>query len=203
MNAEQITNIAIKIGELGKTANFSLGIALLSGLVSLFCAFIAGYFKWKLNKINEEYQKQWAYISKKSLLIDNGIEVMAKMLFNKLILSYYSSDIQAQQNLFLLQKDALVIRSQLVVYSSLQIVESLLDFENLIVQTPNEKFREKWQEIYNKGNELLLLCRQHLGIAISEKFKEFAKKLIEIPGQPPPKEIAERLSSISKSFLDV
>jgi len=189
MDTGQITNIAIKVGELGTKASIAFWVAIISAGAAVFSALIAGFFAWKLNNANKEHEKQWAYVAKTSLLIDNAIEIFSRMLFNKILIVAYN-DPQAQQNLFLLQKDMLTIESQMVVYSpSLELAEALADFKNLIVQTPNEEFLQKWNDIYQKGHKYLLQCRKCLGIQISEKFKEFKEKLVEAP----PKEAAEIL----------
>jgi hypothetical protein len=181
----QITNIAIKIGELGAKASFTLYVAIISAIAAIISAVIAGIFAWKLNLANRQHDKQWAYINKVSMLVDNSIEIFSRMLFNKLLIAY-NIDIQnANQNLFLLQKDILTIESQLVVYGSLEIADAVYNFKNIIVQTPNQDFLKRWSEIYRKGNELLMLCRKELGEKLSEKFEDFAKKLIEVPPSPP------------------
>jgi len=184
MNSEQITNIAIKIGEIGAKANFSFWIAIISAVAALSSALIAGLFAYKLNLVNKQHEKQWAYVAKVSLLIDNGIEIFSRMLFNKLSIVYYK-DINAYQNLFLLQKDILVVESQLVVYGTLDLADAVYSYKNLIIHTPDDKFLEEWQNIYKKGHEMLLLCRKHLGMKISEKFEDFTESLTKIPPKAP------------------
>jgi hypothetical protein len=177
----QITNIAIKIGELGAKTSAAIIIAIISAAAALISAIIAGIFAWRLNVANKQHEKQWAYINKVSLAIDNGIEIFARMLFNKLLIAYNIDTKVASQNLFLLQKDILAIESQLVVYGSLEIAEGIYNFKNIIIQTSNQDFLKKWGEIYGKGNELLLLCRKVLGERLSEKFTDFARGLTETP----------------------
>lgn len=196
----QITNIAIKIGELGAKYSFTLWVAGVSAIAAIVSAAIAGIFAWKLNLANKQHEKQWAYINKVSLLIDNGIEIFTRMLFNKLLIAYNIDTPTATQNLFLLQKDTLVIESQLVVYGSLEIADAVYNFKNLITQTPNQDFLKKWGEIYQKGNELLLLCRKELGEKLSEKFTHFARTLTEIPPTVPPGVSAKLIGSTKTSL---
>lgn len=181
----QITNIAIKIGELGARTSFALIVAFISAVTALASAIIAGIFAWKLNLANKQHEKQWAYINKVSMLVDNGIEIFTRMLFNKLLIAYNIDTQIANQNLFLLQKDILVIESQLVVYGSLEIAEAAYNFKNIIVQTPNQEFLKKWGEVYQKGNELLLLCRKELGDKLTKKFADFTEELTKIPPSVP------------------
>ncbi len=197
----QITNIAIKIGELSAKSSFTLNVAIISAIAAIISAAIAGIFAWKLNLANKQHEKQWAYINKISLLIDNGIEIFTRMLFNKLLIAYNIDITTATQNLFLLQKDALVIESQLVVYGSLEIVHAIYNFKNLITQTPNQDFIKKWGEIYQKGNELLLLCRKELGEKLSEKFTDFARALTETPPTVP-SEVNAKLIGSTKASLE-
>ncbi len=98
------------------------------------------------------------------------------MMFNKLLIIHHNNA-DAAVNFFVLQKDALVIESQLVVYGSLELADAFADFKDIIANTPNDQFLQKWTEIYNKGHECLLKCRKALGSDISENFKEFSRKL--------------------------
>ena len=180
MNTEQITNIAIKVGEAEQKADIAFWVAIISAIAAVGAAIIAGYFKLKLNNANKQHEKQWAYIAKRSQLIDQAIEVLSRMMFNKLLIVYHN-DVLAASNLFVLQKDALVIESQFVVYASQELADACYEFKNLIVNTPNNKFLEQWGDIYKKGNEYLVLCRKYLGGDLSEKFEKFAEKLIESP----------------------
>lgn len=189
MNSEQITNIAIKVGEVGEKANIAFWIAIISAIAAIGAAIIAGYFKLKLNKAEKQHEKQWAYIAKRSQLIDHAIEVFSRMMFNKLLIAHNVDTVQAANNLFLLQKDALVIESQLVVYASHELADACYEFKNLIINTPNNEFIGPWGEIYKKGSEYLSLCRKQLGGNINEKFDQFAQKLI----QKPPIEQAESI----------
>ncbi len=107
------------------------------------------------------------------------------MLFNKLILAYKKEDNKASENLFLLQKDALVIESQLVVYASPELVDAFYDFKNFIIQIPKEDFLKKWSDVYQKGHKYLLLCRQDLATGITESFKSFEEKLTKEPPTTP------------------
>jgi hypothetical protein len=177
----QITSIAIKIGELEIKSSISFWIAIIGALTAIFSAIIAGISAWKLNCANKQHQKQWAYVGKVSTLIDNGIDIFARLLFNKLLIAY-NVDVQvANNNLFLLQKDILVIESQLIVYGSLELGDAVYSFKNIIIQTKNEEFISKWDSIYQEGHKLLLLCRTELGEKISEKFEDFAQKLVSVP----------------------
>lgn len=180
MGMEQVTNIAIKIGELGTKVDFTFWVAIISAIAAIGSAAIAGIFAWKLDKVNKEHHKQWSYVAKTSSLIDDAIEIFSRMLFNKILIAYYN-DQQAQQNLFLLQKDLLTIESKMVVYGSLELAEAIANFKNLIVQTPDKEFLLKWEELYKKGHEYLLKCRGSLGTQISESFEEFKNKLVGVP----------------------
>ncbi len=181
----QITNIAIKIGELGAQTSFALRVALISAFAAIISAIIAGLSTWKLNQANKQHEKQWAYVNKVSTLIDSGIETFSRLLFNKLLIAYNIDSLNANQNLFLLQKDILVIESQLVVYGSLELADAVYDLKNKIIQTSPLDFLNRWSEIYQDSHGLLLLCRKELGEKLSEKFKDFAHKLTEIPPSLP------------------
>lgn len=130
--------------------------------------------------MEKQHQKQWAYIQKRSLLIDNAIEICARMMFNKLLV-VYNNDSAAAANLFVLQKEELVIESQFVVYGSLELAQTLMNFKDLIIQTPNSEFISKWKDIHHKGHEYLLLCRRTLGNNLSQKFEKFSSELKVIP----------------------
>ena len=58
MDSNQITNIAIRIGELGTKTSFALIVAFISAVAALASAIIAGIFAWKLNVANKQHEKQ-------------------------------------------------------------------------------------------------------------------------------------------------
>jgi len=188
---QQITNIAIKIGELQQQSSsafhqswLAIAVAIIGFFGTVIAASITASLYRKLHQQQKEHEKQWAYIGKRSLLIDQAIEVCSRMMFNKLLVIHHNNA-DAAVNLFVLQKDALVIESQLVVYGSLELADAFANFKDTITNTPNDQFLQKWTEIYNKGHECLLKCRKTLGSDISENFKEFSGKLTV---QPPSKE---------------
>ncbi len=167
------------------TNQITILVAIIAAGSAIISAIIASIITYKLNLSDTQHKKQWAYVDKITSLVDNGIEIFTKMLFNKLLIAY-SVDVEtASNNLFLLQRDILVIESQLVVYGSLELADVVYSFKNLIVQTPNEDFLKKWGEIYQEGNRLLLLFRKELGEKLSEKFADFAKDLTQIPPSLP------------------
>jgi len=184
MNAEQITNIAIKIGELQQKTNTALWVAVISAGGAIVAAVIAGRLNGRLQVLQQEHQKQWAFINKRTSLIDSAVEISIRMMFNKLLLAYYPAHAEAPINLFVLSKDALSIESQMVVYGSLEIAEAFADSRESILGCPNDQFLKRWDEIYKKGQNYLLLCRKTLGTDIGEPYKEFQRKL----QTPPPRE---------------
>ncbi|NCB47522.1 hypothetical protein EOM81_10965 [bacterium] len=204
---QQIMNIAIKVGELQQQSSsafhqswVAITVAGLGFLGTVIAACITAALSRRLHQQQKEHEKQWAFINKRSLLIDQAIDVCAKILYNRPLV-IYRNDQAAAANLYVLQKDALVIESQLVVYFKVELAQDFFDFKNLILNTPNDQFLNKWGEIYNKGHEYLLKLRNELGSDVSEKFDDFAKKLASIPPSiPPSKEDAEyaQASSIGK-----
>ncbi len=184
MNQEQITNIAIQIGELQRQTQTTLWTIVGFG-VTILVVLIAAYFSWRRDVAQKRHEKQWFYFQKKTQIVDAAIEVSLRMMFNKLLLAYYN-DVMASNNLFLLNKDALVIESQMVVYAPPELAEDFADFRETIIQTPNSEFLQKWGEIYDKGAKYLLKVRRVLGIEIDQRFEKFVKSLREIgPGQQP------------------
>lgn len=180
MNADQITNIAIKIQQLGDKANVTLLVAGIGAVAAIVAAVIAGIFAHKSNQANIEHQKQWAYVSKRSQLIDNAIDTIIKMMFNKLLICDHDSQ-PAKDNFFALQKDALLIESQLVVYGAQQIADALNDIKTDIIQCPDKEIRNRWTAIYNKGTGYLNECREFMGKDIGKGFKEFESELTVTP----------------------
>jgi hypothetical protein len=196
MNTEQITNIAIKIGEISQKADFTLLAAVIAAAGAVIAAVVTGYVAWKANKAEKEHQKQWAYLGKKSALIDSAIDVAVKMMFNKLALVYYRYP-QAYDNLFILQKEGLVIESQLVVYGSADVAAAFSDFTEQVISCPNEQFVGKWGELYKKGQEYLELCRVSLGVNVTEPYKKFAERL----AQPPAREDAQTAQIVAANTM--
>lgn len=184
VDVDQVTNIAIKIGEAQQKADFAIWVAVIAAVGAVAAALVAGYFKLQFNKAQKEHDKQWAYVAKKSSLIDSAIEVGIRMMYNKLILAHYPTNAEAALNLFVLSKDGLVVESQMVVYGSQEMATAFSDFREAILSCPSEQFLSKWSEIYKKGQECLSLCRQSLGVAVTESFKQFQSGL----QQPPSKE---------------
>jgi hypothetical protein len=191
---QQIMNIAIKIGELQQQSSsafhqswLAITVAGLGFLGTVVAACITAALSRRLHQQQKEHEKQWAFINKRSLLIDQAIDTCAKILYNRPLV-IYRNDQTAAANLYALQKDALVIESQLVVYFKVELAQDFADFKNLILNTPNEQFLSQWNEIYSKGHEYLLKLRKELGSDVSENFDTFAKKLTLLP---PSREEAE------------
>ena len=134
-------------------------------------------------ELEKQNIKQSVYIQKTHILIESAIEVLVRMMFNKLLLSYYPKDNQSRTNLFLLQKNAMVIEANLVIYAPPEITDAISDFKAYILSVPEAEFQHKWGEIYNKGSSYLMKCRAVLGIAIDEKFQDFVGKLKTPPEQ--------------------
>ena len=196
MNTEQITNIAIKIGEISQKADFTLLAAVIAAVGAVCASAITGYVAWKASGAEKEHQKQWAYLGKKSTLVDSAIDVAVKLMFNKLALAYYNYN-QAYDNLFILHKEALVIESQFIVYGSPDLAEAFADFRERVVSCPNEQFIGKWGELYKKGQEYLELCRVSLGVNVTEPYKKFAERL----AQPPAREDAQTAQIVAANTM--
>lgn len=200
--SNQILNIGIQLGQANQKADTAIIVAVVSGLFAIVAAFVAGYFRWKisemaqvhekkLNEINQshekrlsemdkEHEKQWAFVNRKVILIDRAIEVCWKIIFNKLAIA----DLKwtaAHENIFLLQKDAWIIESEMAVYASQELVDAFAEYKNYISNISPETIRANWNEIIDKGRNCLMLCRKHLGKDVSEKYEEFAKNLITSP----------------------
>ena len=189
MNTEQITNISFKIQQLSDKADITLWVAVIGAIASIIAAIVAGIFAYKSNQNNIQHQKQWAYVTKRSLLIDNAIDTMIKMMYTKLLICDHNSQ-PAKDNFFSLQKDALLIESQLVVYGAQKIAEAIDDIKTDIIQCPDKDFRNQWTTIYNKGTKYLNECRQYLGRDLGKDFKDFENELTTNP--PPSIEIVPR-----------
>lgn len=196
MNAEQITNIAIKIGEISQKADFTLLAAVIAAIGAVFASAITGYVAWRSSRTEKEHQKQWAYLGKKSTLIDSAIDVAVKMMFNKLALVYYGYG-QARDNLFILHKEALVIESQFIVYGSPDLANAFADFRERVISCPNEQFVGKWDALYKKGQEYLELCRISLGVNVTERYEKFAARL----GRPPAREEAQTAKIVEANTM--
>lgn len=182
LNAQQqITEIALQIQNIGSKTDFTLVVAAIGAVAAILSAIIAAIFAFKLNQSNIEHQKQWAYVNKRSLLIDNGVDTIIKMLFTKLLLCDHPNTPAARDNYFALQKDALLIESQLVVYGAQEIADALFDIKRDIIQCPDNEIRLRWEAIYNKGTSYLNICRKYLGDDLGKDFKDFKRKLTETP----------------------
>ncbi len=182
MNVDQITNIAIKIQQLGDKADFTLLVAIIGAIAAIAAAIVAGIFAYKVNQSNTQHQKQWAYINKRSLLIDHAVDTVIKMMYTKLLICDHNSQ-PAKDNFFSLQKDALLIESHLIVYGAQKIAEALNDIKTDIVQCPDKEFRNQWASIYSKGTGYLDQCRQFLGNDLGKDYTKFSK---ELTASPPP-----------------
>ena len=186
MGIEQVTNVAIQIQELSQKTDTTFWVALIGCAGSIFAAIISGFTSHRVKDIEKKQQTQWAYIQRRSLLVDQTIEVCVRMLYNKLLIANNLEVAEASKNLFVLQKEALVIESQFVVYGSSELVNGIHGFVGLILSTPNDQFLAKWGEIYDKGSEYLLICRKELGEGIGQKYKEFEKGIKDLSKFQPP-----------------
>ena len=204
----QSTNIGILIGQATQKADTAIIAAVVAGIAAIaaaiFTAVITGRFNSRISELNrqheqrihdinqvhekrlsemdKEHQKQWAFIGRRVELIDQAIEVCWRIIFNKLAIVDLSWK-PAYENLFALQKEAWVIESKMVVYSSEEVVDAFSDYRSFITALSPNEVRPKWKDIFERGQKCLHLCRQHLGQEVSEKFEDFTNKF-----NPPSKE---------------
>lgn len=177
MNNVDITNIAIKIGELSAKTSFAIIVAIIGAIASIICAILAGCFKITLDKANQRYQQQWAFIGKKTLLFDAAIEICSRMLWNKLLLAANKLPSLAQDNLFLLDKDCLVVETQLLLYGNQNLADALRAFREKIINTPENKVREEWTNIIDEGRKQICELKKDLYGSLTERYETFASKL--------------------------
>ena len=181
LNAQQqIVSIALQIQNISSKIDFTLIVAGIGAGAAILSAIIAAISALKVLKFNIEHQKQWAYISKRSQLIDNGVDTIIKMLFTKLLICDHDTQ-AAKDNYFALQKDALLIESQLVVYGSQEIADAFNDIKIDILQCPDKEIRQRWEAIYKKGTDYLNVCCKYLGDDLGKDFKAFKRELTETP----------------------
>jgi hypothetical protein len=177
MNNLDITNIAIKVGELGTKTSVAILVACVGAVATIISTLIAWNFKKRLDISQKQYSQQWAFIAKKTLLFDTAIETCSRMLWNKLLLSSDQFSNLAKNNLFLLQKDCLVIEAQLLLYGNQELAKALGNIRNKIIMTEDDKFAEKWSEIIESCLKEIYVLKNDLYGAITEQYKAFTEKL--------------------------
>lgn len=174
---QQITNIAIKIGEVQQKADFALWGAMIAAAGAIIAAAIAGYFKWQLNQAQKQHEKQWAFIGKKTALFDAAIETLVRMLWNKLLITNNLYVELAGNNLFLLQKDSLAIESQLYLYGNQKLADAVALFKEKIISTDLKAQGNQWAEILDEGRKQLDVLKSDLGTSVTEGYNAFKSKL--------------------------
>jgi hypothetical protein len=178
MNGIELTNIAIRVGELSQKTSIAITIAIIGGFAAVISAIIAGIFAKRLNDANKQHEKQWAFIGKKTTLFNSAIEIIARMLWNKVLLGDKILVQEAASNLFLLTKDCLVIEAQLLLYGNEKLSSAIGNIKQSIMSTPNETIREKWNEIITGAIKQIYVLKEDLGASVTEKFTAFSEKLI-------------------------
>ena len=174
---QQIINIAIKIGAIEQKANFAFWGAFISAIGAIIAAGVAGYFKWQLSQAQKQHEKQWAFVGKKTLLFDAAIETLVRMLWNKLLITNNMYVELANNNLFLLQKDCMVIESQLFLYGNQALAEAVAAFKEKIIITNLAAPGNQWEEIMEEGRRQLFLLKQDLGTSVTEGYEKFKTKM--------------------------
>ena len=177
---QQLVSIAFQVQNISSKVDFTLIVAWIAAGAAILSAIIAAFAALQVLQFNIEHQKQWAYITKRSQLIDNGVDTIIKMLFTKLSICDYNTQ-AAKDNYFALQKDALLIESQLVVYGSQEIADAFYDIKTDILQCPDNEIRQRWEAIYKKGTDYLNVCRKYLGDDLGKDFKAFKRELTDTP----------------------
>ena len=185
--------IDVTIQNMGTPSKILIFTAFLATASTIIAALITGVVTWISNSQKLKHEKQWAYICKRSSIIENAIDVILKMMFTKLLIADHDSK-DAKGNFFTLQKDALFIESQLVLFASLEIAEKFYNFKNKIILIPPQDMRARWEELYKEGGDLIRNCRQYLGNNMNQKFEKFTKELI-VDKPPQTEEILGSLAS--------
>jgi hypothetical protein len=170
-----IINISITtIKEIIQDPKLTIAVAFISGLFVLLSKFI----DWLISSVRLNREKQSYYFNKTCILVENGVEVFLRIIFNKLLIAYKITPVETwKNNIFLLHKDILNIESLLVIYAPQEIIEPFADFRAFILSLKDELAAEKWNEIYSKGSNYLGKIRKSLGITLGKNFKDFMEDL--------------------------
>jgi len=150
---------------------------LIAAIGAAIAAGIAGYFKWQLSQTQKQHEKQWAFVGKKTLLFDAAIETLVRMLWNKLLITNNLYVELASNNLFLLQKDSLVIESQLFLYGNQALADAVAIFKEKIIATDLKAPGNQWAEILEEGKKQLNMLKSDLGTSVTEGYRNFKSKL--------------------------
>jgi len=198
-NFINITIVTIK--EIIQDPKLSIAVVCISALAVLVSKFI----DWFINSIRIRHEKQSFYFQKTCLLIDNGVELFLRVMFNKLLISYKLNPLETwRNNIFILHKDILSIESLLVIYAPQEIIEAFAEFRSYIFGLKDELAAEKWSEFYKKGSECLEKIRKKLGKALDANFKDFLNQLKSVTPQEKAENLIEKeLKSKLESDLKV
>lgn len=193
-NFINVTIVTIKA--IVQNPKLTIAVACISALAVLVSKFI----DWFINSTKIKHEKQSFYFQKTCLLIENGVELFLRVMFNKLLISYKAAPLETwKSNIFLLHKDILSIESLLVIYAPQEIIEAFVEFRFYIFNLKDELAADKWSEFFQKGSECLEKIRKKLGKALDTSFEDFLKGLKSVA---PKEEARNLLESELKSKLE-
>lgn len=179
MDQQQITNIAVMVGNAEAKANFAIWVAIISGIFGIVSAVIAGIFKVRLENFQKQHDKQWAFVGKKTEIFNKAIDVYMRMLWNKLLVSRGNFVHESRMNIFLLQKDSYCLQGEMFVYGGIELARAMSDLEDKIMAIPENTpiTSDVWTSVTIECRKTLVSFRNDLGCSVIEKFDNFQKKL--------------------------
>ena len=83
----------------------------------------------------------------------------------------------ANDNLFLLYKDSVVVETQLLLYGNQNLANAFVAAREKIIGTPNDKIIAEWTNIVEECRKQIYELKHDLYGAITEEYKTFAEKL--------------------------
>ena len=205
---QQITLIQNDIHTAQTRATITLGVALLgligtivasiiSARASRRTAQIAGEIQKAISVDRTKHEKQWEYFKTQMALVNAAVDVMWRLIFNKLVLCDHGTNVASKNNLFLLEKDAFTIESLLLIYAPESFAAAVAEMRGLILSIPDKDFRKRWDEMYGRGREITLKVRKEMGEGLEKPFEGFVS---ELKGPPPS---AEASAAQSMGTLEI
>jgi len=169
-----VNGTIVTIKQIMQDPKLIIAVACISALAVLLSKFI----DWFINSTKINHEKQSFYFQRSCFLIDTGIELFLRVMFNKLLISYKIEPLATwKNNIFLLHKDILTVESSLVIYAPQEIIEAFADFRSYLFNLNDESAANEWSNFLNKGSECLGKIRKKLGKALDVSFKDFLKEL--------------------------
>lgn len=173
-----INNIISAAKEIGQDNSLKIAVLIITAALTLISNLILKFVDSLTQSRKIKYEKKTFYFNKTCSLVDQTLELIFKMFYNKIMIAYKQEPISTwKNNIFLLHKDILHAEFLLSVYAPLEIFLAFADMRQCVFELEDEKAVARWNEVYDRICKNLEIVRKGLGVVFDMSYEKFMQDI--------------------------